>query len=259
MSKPWQQNDERVPAAETEAGADASLLFIPGAGTPTSDSRSGNSRLSDSSGSATVEQTGLVLLLAATFALAISFGLATGERGPGREIGSRIADRIACGPRAPDACRHHPAVEAYGWPVARVLRQLAPWPMARPGPDGTPLVPVDFRYCRRQSCAVPEAGDRGLRLTTSNRRITYFTEVRDQRRTGGGLGLVWWLYRPGLGWESLRRTVSPKQIEAAAGTRVLLSDSPMLVPLETLDGRNHIRFPADEQPPWQWTVPSSHN
>jgi hypothetical protein len=32
----------------------------------------------------------------------------------------------------------------------------------------------------------------------------------------------------------------------------------MLVPLETLDGRNHIRFPAGERPPWQWTVGSVH-
>jgi len=215
-------------------------------------------RLSGCRASATVEQTGLVLLLAASLSLIVGFGLLTGERGPGHEIGARIADRIACGPRAPDACRHHPAVEAYGWPLARVLRQLAPWPMARPGPGGTPLVPVDFRYCRRQTCAVPEAGERGLRLTTSNRRITYFTEVHDRRRSGGRVDLLWWLYRPGLGWEALRRTVGPEEIEAASGTRVLLSDTPMLVPLETLDGRNHVRFPATEQPPWQRQVGSTH-
>jgi hypothetical protein len=215
-------------------------------------------RLSDRPGSATVEQTGLVLLLTAVFALAIGFGLLGGESGPGRQIGTRIAERIACGPRAPDACRHHPAVEAYGWPVARALRQLAPWPMARPGPDGTPLVPVDFRYCRRQSCAVPAAGERGLRLTTANRRITYFTEVRDRRGSAGVVELIWWLYRPGPGWEALRRTIGPEEIEAASGTRVLLSDSPALVPLETLDGRNHVRFPAAELPPWQWRIGSNH-
>ena len=59
---------------------------------------------------------------------------------------------------------------------------------------------------------------------------------------------------PRLGWEAIRRTVGPAEIEAASGTRVLLSDTPMLVPLETLDGRNHFRFPAAEQPPWQWRV-----
>jgi hypothetical protein len=214
--------------------------------------------LAVSRGSATVEQTGLVLLIAAALALVLGFGLLAGENGPGRGLGNRIANRIACGPRAPDACHHHPAVEAYGWPVARALRQLTPLPMARPGPDGTPLVPVDFRFCRSPGCAVPEPGWRGLRLTTSNRRITAFTEVIDRRRAGGGVDLVWWLYRPGLGWEAIRRTIGPAEIEAASGTRVLLSDTPVLVPLETLDGRNHIRFPAAEQPPWQWRVDSSH-
>ncbi len=210
------------------------------------------------SGSASVEQTGLVLLLAAAFAVALALGLLTGEAGPGRELGNRIAGRIACGPRAPDACRHHPAVEAYDWPLARVLRYLAPLPMARPGPDGVPLVPVDFRYCRRRSCAVPQPGERGSRLTTSNRRITAFTEVADRRASGGGVDLTWWLYRPTIGWEALRRTAGPAEIEAASGTRVLLKDTPVLVPLETLDGRNHLRFPAGEQPPWQWRVGSKH-
>jgi hypothetical protein len=208
--------------------------------------------------SATVEQTGLILLLVAAFALAISFGLLPGRAGPGRELGNRIAERIACGPRSPDACRHHPAVEAYGWPLARVLRHLAPLPRARVSPGGAALVPVDFRYCRQAGCAVPRGGGDGLRLTRSNRRVTVFTEVADRRASGGGVELTWWLYRPTIGWEAVRRNVGPAEIEAAAGTRVLLKDTPMLVPLETLDGRNHVRFPASEQPPWQWRISSVH-
>lgn len=210
-------------------------------------------------GSATVEQTGIVLLLAATFAVVIGFWTLAGEQGPGRGLGERIANRIACGPREPDACRHHPAVEAYGWPLARVLRALAPVPVARPGPDGASLVPVDFRYCRSPSCAAPQAGPQGLRLTASNRRITVFTQVVDRRRTDGTADLIWWLYRPGLGWEAVRRTVGPAEIGAASGTRVLIEDTPMLVPLETFDGRNHYRFPVAERPPWQWRVGSNFN
>jgi hypothetical protein len=213
-------------------------------------------RVSGCRGAATVEQTGLLLLISATLAMLIGFGLLGGESGPGRGLGTRIAERIACGPRAPDACRHHPAVEAYGWPLARVLRQLTPTPMGRPGPDGSVLMPVDFRYCRRTSCAIPASGEGALRLTASNRRVTYFTEIHDRRQIDGTAELVWWLYRPGLGWEALRRRVGPGEIEAASGTRVLLSDSPMLVPLETLDGRNHFAFPAGERPPWQWRVGS---
>lgn len=214
--------------------------------------------LASDSGSATVEQAGVTLALLVAFALTLAFVLPPGDAGPGRELGRRIADRIACGPRAPDACRHHPAVEAYGWPVARVLRHLAPVPPARIGPGGVGLVPVDFRYCRQAGCAVPRAGAEGLRLTTSNRRITAFTEVEDRRRSGDGLELTWWLYRPTIGWQALRRTVGRAEIEAASGTRVLLKDTPRLVPLETLDGRNHVRFPIDERPPWQWRIGSVH-
>jgi len=210
-------------------------------------------------GSATVEQTGLVLLLAATFALLLGMFVLAGEDGPGRGLGERIANRIACGPREPDACRHHPAVEAYDWPLARALSALAPVPVARPGPDGRALVPVDFRYCRTPGCAVPGAGPAGLRLTASNRRVTAFTEVVDRRRTDGSAELIWWLYRPGIGWEAVRRTVGPAEIAAASGTRVLIADTPLLVPLETLDGRNHFRFPAAERPPWQWRLSSNFN
>lgn len=210
-------------------------------------------------GSATVEQTGIVLLLAATFAVLIGLWTLTGQQVPGRGLGERIANRIACGPREPDACRHHPAVEAYGWPLARVLRALAPVAVAREGPGGARLVPVDFRYCRSPACAIPLPGSRGLKLTVSNRRVTVFTEVADHRRSDGTADLVWWLYRPGLGWESVRRTVGAADIAAASGTRVLIQDTPMLVPLETLDGRNHYRFPATERPPWQWRVGSDFN
>jgi hypothetical protein len=212
----------------------------------------------DERGSATVEQTGLVLLLAATFAVVIGFWTLAGQDAPGRGLGQRIANRIACGPREPDACHHHPAVEAYGWPLARALRALAPLPVARAGPGGAALLPVDFRYCRSPSCAAAQAGPKGLMLTASNRRITVFTEVSDHRRADGTADLVWWLYRPGLGWESVRRTVDAADIYAASGTRVLLQDTPMLVPLETLDGRNHYRFPVAERPPWQWRVGSNY-
>ena len=32
--------------------------------------------------------------------------------------------------------------------------------------------------------------------------------------------------------------------------------NPVLVPLETLYGRDHYDFPTDEEPPWRWTVDS---
>ena len=190
-----------------------------------------------------------VLLIAAIASLA-----AGGEIDPRHSLGGTIARRLACAPRLPDACRHHPLVPAYGWPLARLARALAPAPLTLPGPDGLPLVPVDFRHCRRPSCAVPRPGAAGFHLTASGRRTTAFVSVEDRRRDLGWVELAYWLYRPGLGWERLVRRADQEQVEAAAHVRVLLIDDPALVPLETLPGRNHYDFPPGEQPPWQWRV-----
>jgi hypothetical protein len=122
------------------------------------------------------------------------------------------------------------------------------------GPSGLPLVPVDFRRCRRESCAVAA----GPHLTASGRRTTAFTELIDRRRSGGWVELVYWLYRPTLGWERLTRRATQADVEAATGTAVLAEDDPALVPLETLPGRNHYEFPVGERPPWQWHVPGSY-
>jgi hypothetical protein len=49
------------------------------------------------------------------------------------------------------------------------------------------------------------------------------------------------------------RTAWAPQIEAAQSLRLNLEDDPALVPLETLPGRDHYRFPSLERPPWQWS------
>lgn len=205
-------------------------------------------------GTASVEQAGLTALIALLLIAAIAALAAAEEIDPHRSLGGTIARRIACAPRQPGACHHHPLVAAYGWPLARLVRALAPAPVALAGPAGLPLVPVDFRRCRRQSCAVPSPGTAGLHLTTSGRRTTAFTTVEDRRSSLGWVELTYWLYRPGLGWERVVRRVEGTQVEAASDVRVLLGDDPALVPLETLPGRNHYDFPSSEQPPWQWQV-----
>jgi hypothetical protein len=201
-------------------------------------------------GSASVEQAGLVALIALLLLAAIAAVAAGGEVDAGRGLAGAISRRLACAPRLPDVCRHHPLVPAYGWPLARLARALAPPPVAKPGPTGLPLAPVDFRYCRRASCAVAA----GPHLTASRRRTTAFTELRDRRRTLGWVELTYWLYRPGLGWDAIVRRAGRADIEAAHTVPVLLADDPALVPLETLPGRNHYEFPAFERPPWQWRV-----
>lgn len=203
-------------------------------------------------GTASVEQAGLAALIALLLLAAISALAAGGEIDPHRGLGGTIARRIACAPRIPDACRHHPLVPAYGWPLARLARALAPAPAALTGPSGLPLVPVDFRRCRRESCAVAA----GPHLTASGRRTTAFTEVEDRRRTLGWAELTYWLYRPGLGWERIVRRATQAQVEAVSHIQVLLKDDPALVPLETLSGRDHYDFPPGELPPWQWQIDS---
>lgn len=201
-------------------------------------------------GSASVEQAGLVALIALLLLAGIAAIAAGGEVDAGRRLAGTIGRRIACAPRLPGACRHHPLVPAYGWPLARLTRALAPDPEPRPGPTGLPLMPVDFRYCRRESCAVAA----GPHLTASRRRTTAFTQLIDRRRSRGWVELIYWLYRPGLGWERIARRAGQPQIDAAGDTSVLLEDDPALVPLETLPGRNHYAFAPGEQPPWQWRV-----
>jgi len=205
-------------------------------------------------GSASVEHAGLAALIALLALAAISALASGGEIDPRNALGGTIARRIACAPRLPGPCHHHPLVPAYGWPLARLARALAPTSTAQPGPSGLPLVPVDFRHCRRESCAVAA----GPRITASGRRTTVFTEVEDRRRTLGWVELTYWLYRPGLGWERVVRRVGQAQIEAASHVRVLLKDDPALVPLETLPGRDQYDFPAGERPPWQWHVKSRY-
>ncbi len=213
-------------------------------------------RIRDQHGAASVEQAALAALVA----LLVIAGLAAitaapPERG-GRALGATIARRIVCAPRLPDACRHHPLVRAYGWPLARVTRALAPPPLARPGPQGLALAPVDFRYCRRPSCAVPQPGSAGLHLTTSGRRTTVFTSIADRRRGRGYVEISYWSYRPGLGWEESIRHATEADVAAASETAVLLRDDPNLVPLETIPGRDQYEFPAGEQPPWRWKLQS---
>jgi hypothetical protein len=202
-------------------------------------------------GAASVEHIGLAILIAAVLLAAVAAFAAEPPVDDGRELGTAITRKLRCAPRLPGPCWRDPLTEAYGRPLAGLVRALAPKPRARPGPGGTRLVGVDFRYCRRTSCAVP--GDDPA-VTTSNRRVTAFTAVDDDRRAGGGVRVTYWIYRPGIAWESVVRRADATDVAAAAGTPLLDTAVPTLVPLETLAGRNHYTFPRSEEPPWRWRV-----
>jgi Flp pilus assembly pilin Flp len=202
-------------------------------------------------GAASVEHIGLAMLVAT----ALLAGVAAFAAGPpveeGRELGTAITRKLRCAPRLPGPCWRDPLTDAYGRPLAGIVRALAPPPEPRPGAGGMSLVGVDFRYCRSASCAA-WTGDE--RLTASNRRTTTFTSVDDRRRAGGGVEVTYWIYRPSLGWERVVRRAGSADVAAAAKTPLLETASPKLVPLETLAGRNHYDFPRSEEPPWRWRV-----
>jgi len=185
-------------------------------------------------------------LIGAAIAIAIAALVASPPKRADRELGEMLSRRIACTPRYPVPCGRNPLALAYGFPLGKLVRSLAPIPEARDGE-----LPVDFRYCQSSSCALPgpNAG-----LTSSRRRVTMFTAVEDLRRTGGVVRVTYWLYRPGQPWERIDRIAGPSEITAASSLRLSLEDDPALVPLATLPGRDHYLFPPGERPPWRWSI-----
>lgn len=203
-------------------------------------------------GAASVEATALALLIA-LLAISVAAAAVAGPLTGGRELGSTLGRKIRCATQLPGPCWRDPLTLAYGRALGGLVRALAPDPASRAGPARASLLPVDFRYCRRESCATSIGSPR---VTASNRRVTAFTAVRDGRRRGGQVEVTYWLYRPTLGWEQVVRTASSAEVATAASTPLLETQDPKLVPLETLAGRNHHRFPPGEEPPWRWQIES---
>ena len=199
-------------------------------------------------GAASVEQAGLILLVAVLCAGVAGGVLSGGADSETRDLARAIGQKIRCAPRLSGPCWQDPLTEAYGRPLAGLVRALAPEPRTA-GASG--LLPVDFRRCRQASCALP--GERP-ELTASNRRVTAFVSVEDQRGIDGKLHVDYWYYRPTLGWERERRSATSADVTAHAATPLLESANPRLVPLETLAGKNHARFVPAEEPPWRWRV-----
>jgi hypothetical protein len=199
-------------------------------------------------GAASIEYVALAGVIGAMIIGAIAVLVASPPTRGDRELGEMLARRIACTPRYPVPCGRNPLALAYGFPLGKLVRSLAPPPGIESGE-----LPVDFRYCRSPSCANP-GPDPGL--TSARRRVTEFTAVEDQRRRGGGVRVTYWLYRPGIGWGRIVRLGGAAEIAAASHLRLSLDDDPALVPLETLDARDHYDFPPAEEPPWRWRIPS---
>ncbi len=201
-------------------------------------------------GAASVEQAGLILLVALLCTAVAGAMLSRQGEAESRELARAVAQKIRCAAQGPGPCWQDPLTTAYGRALAGLVRALAPVPE---GAGSLGLLPVDFRRCRQPSCAAP--GDRP-ELTASNRRVTAFVSVNDQRRQNGTVTIEYWLYRPTLGWERVRLTASSADVATHAMTPLLETANPRLVPLETLSGRNHVDFAPSEGPPWRWQIES---
>jgi Flp pilus assembly pilin Flp len=202
----------------------------------------------DQRGAASVEHAALVLL-AALVACAV-VALFTVGRGEDSSLASAIAFKQRCAVRYPAPCWQDPLTEAYGRRVAGAVRALAPAPAPRTGPTGEALVGVDYRRCRQPSCATWA----GPHLTPSNRRTTAFTAVRE---ASGGYAIDYWIYRPTIGWELVTEHIATADLNSHSSVPLLETADPVLVPLETLLGRDDARFSAGEEPPWRGKVESA--
>jgi hypothetical protein len=138
-------------------------------------------------GVATVEWTGLVLLVAVTLAAAGAVA--------GTLHAPALARTIRCAVLAGCHGEDRELAAVYGADVAAAVRAWAPGFAYEPG---TLTLPVDFRRCRAHVCAdAPDA--RGHDVWVSQRggnRATVFTHVVDLRGRGGALYVQYWLYYP---------------------------------------------------------------
>jgi hypothetical protein len=138
-------------------------------------------------GQATVEWTGLVLLVALVLGALVALVPVV----DGRSLGSSLAHSIVCSARG-DCDRGNDAlVDAYGRADAQLLRKFAPNIVYEPG---THTLPIDFRVCRSHRCSdAPD--DQSLEANHSHRGVpaAAFTHVV---HSGGETFLQYWFYYP---------------------------------------------------------------
>jgi hypothetical protein len=142
-------------------------------------------------GTATVEWTGLVLVVAVT--------LVAGAAGAGALHAPALARTVRCAVLAGCRGEDRALSAVYGDDVAAQVRAWAPGFAYEPE---TLTLPVDFRRCRSHRCAdAPDArGQDVWRSQRGGNRATVFTHVVDRRASGGSLYVQYWLYYPDSTW-----------------------------------------------------------
>ena len=138
-------------------------------------------------GQATVEWTGLVLVVALVLGALPAIAIDV----DGRSLGGFLAHRMVCAVKG--GCRDGDAqlARAYGERDAALVRRLAPGVVYEPGER---QLPVDYRRCRARRCAeAPGSRDADVHRTTAGERATVFVRLL---RRGGRRYIQYWLYYP---------------------------------------------------------------
>jgi hypothetical protein len=139
-------------------------------------------------GTATVEWTGLVLVVS------LSLGAAVGvaPRVDGRSFGGFLAHSIVCAVRGGCGDGDRQLASAYGGRDAALVRRHAPSIVYEPGERS---LPVDYRRCRTRYCSnAPDEPD--LDVHSSGRTGDPATAFTHLDRRGGRTFVQYWLYYP---------------------------------------------------------------
>ncbi|MFL5886713.1 MAG: hypothetical protein ACJ77M_16710 [Thermoleophilaceae bacterium] len=138
-------------------------------------------------GQATVEWTGVVLLVCVSLGGLLAFG----PRVDGRSLGGLIAHSIVCQVRSCSGDDDE-LVARYGARDAALVRRFAPSIVYEPG---TYTLPVDFRQCRSHRCSdAPD--DQSLDVHRSARGSVPATAFTHVVHEGGRTYVQYWLYYP---------------------------------------------------------------
>jgi hypothetical protein len=143
--------------------------------------------MTSEAGQATVEWTGVTLLVALVLSAAMAFIPAI----DGRSFGSLLGHAIVCAVRGRCDDGNRALAAAYGPADAALLRRFAPNIVYEPG---THTLPVDFRRCRSHHCSdAPD--DKSLDTARSSRGTpaAVFTHVLHR---GADTFLQYWFYYP---------------------------------------------------------------
>jgi hypothetical protein len=143
--------------------------------------------MGDERGQATIEWTGLVLLVS------LLLGGAVGVRPhvDGRSFGGFLAHRMVCAARGGCDDGEAELRHAYGERDARLARRFAPNIAYESGEES---IPVDYRRCRTRACAdAPDDRDLDAHRSSTGTRATVFVRVI---RRGGRRYIQYWLYYP---------------------------------------------------------------